>query len=64
LEKMISTLPEEIYQVAMQMLGRIYIIMLQTKDPKERWLKLYQLVPEEDCTDYFKGICREFAKTF
>lgn len=63
LEKMISTLPEEIYQIAMQMLGQIYLVMLCPLTPKEKWSRLYQLVPEEEQTDHFKGICREFVKS-
>lgn len=64
LEKMISMLDEEIYQIALQMLGRLHLIVTQKIPLKEKYQKLYQLVPEEECKDSFRANCRKFAKAF
>jgi len=62
LDKMLDTLPEEIYQIALQMLGKIYLILLKNLPQKEKWTELYQLVQEEERTSYYKTICRQFVK--
>ena len=64
LEKMLSTLPEEIYDEALKMLGRIGLVMFSPGAPKEKWRRLYDLLPEEDQTESFKSACRDFAKQF
>jgi RNA ligase len=62
LDRMLETLPEEVYQVSLQMLGKIYLIMLKNFTQKQKWTELYQLVPEGERTTYYKTICREFVK--
>ncbi|MCX6744621.1 MAG: hypothetical protein NTX82_03815, partial [Candidatus Parcubacteria bacterium] len=64
LERMISTLPEEIYAIALQMVEKLNLTIAEKLEPKEKWQKLYLLIPEEDCTDYYKSICRKYVKTF
>ena len=63
LERMISTLPEEIYLEALQMLGEILMRVCAAEKPRDRWRELYKLVPEEEATPYFRGVCRNFVKS-
>ncbi|MBT6690915.1 hypothetical protein HOB10_01100 [Candidatus Parcubacteria bacterium] len=62
LERMLSTLPEEIYQIALEMLGRTMLLLSTPGTAKEKWRQLYTLVPSEQSTSYFQLICRKFVK--
>jgi RNA ligase len=63
-KKMLATLPEEIFQTALQMLGKIMLALATPGVAKDKWKQLYLLVPEEERTSYFQGVCRQLAKTF
>jgi hypothetical protein len=62
LEKMLDTLPEEIYGAALGMLGEIMLLVHTPGTPQERWRRLYDLVPDGQSTPYFQSICRSFVK--
>jgi RNA ligase len=62
LERMLLTLPEEIYQTALGMLGQILLHLSSAGSPKDKWRKLYTLLPDDEATSYFKSICRKFTK--
>jgi hypothetical protein len=63
LERMLETLPEEIYGTALRMLGEIMLAMSTPGDAKEKWRQLYKLLPLGKSTPYSQGICRNFVKT-
>jgi len=62
LQDMINTLEEEIYDDAIRMLGEIMLAISVPGKPQDKWRKLYNVVPPEKSTDYFRGICRKFVK--
>jgi hypothetical protein len=69
-QRMIDTLPEEIYDEALRMLGRIAIALSQStvrqdkkRRMKEQWTALYSLEQGENATAYFKSVCRDYVKS-
>lgn len=62
LKRMIDTLPEEIYNSALEMLGRMLLAVADTESDKEKHKNLYELLPPDQQTPYAKGVCREFVK--
>ncbi len=60
LHRMLSTLDAEIVTGANEMLGRIMRVLFMSGTIKERRQYLYGLVPPEQSTQYYRGICREF----
>ncbi len=62
-KKMLLTLPEEIHDTAMRMLGEILILLSTPGEPKDRWRALYTL-EGDNASNTFKNTCREFVKTF
>jgi len=58
LQRMLDTLPEEIYNTALRMVGQIFVTMT----PQEKWRRLYDILPENQSTAYYQGVCREFVK--
>lgn len=64
LDKMIKNLDSEIIAKAHEMLGRILRVQFMPNitpaDLKARRAYLYSLVPPEESTTYYRGICREF----
>lgn len=63
LDRMIDTLPEEIYGNALEMLGEMLLAVSKGKTQKESWQQLYSLVPEDKQTPSFKEACRNFVKS-
>ena len=61
LEKMLLTLPAEIYATALNMLGEILLRISVGGTPKDRWRRLYDL-PHTTGDTYFQGLGREFVK--
>lgn len=62
MEKMLLTLDEEIYNIALQMLGQMFLRVSTPGTLREKWQRLYGLVDEDDQTSYFKDSCRKFVK--
>jgi RNA ligase len=62
LEKMIKNLPEEVYDRAAQMVDDITQAAAAQGTEKERRERLYRLVPSEESTQYYRGICRKLLK--
>ncbi len=65
LDRMIKNLPEEIYAKAQEMmkaLRRVQSRPFAKFSEKEKRQYLYDLVPKEKSTSYYRGICREFLK--
>jgi len=60
LEKMLATLPEEIYDTAMNMLGKILMDVSSPGTLQQKWTKLYGLNPTG--SSYYKQTCRTFVK--
>ncbi len=64
LDRMIKNLDSEIIAKAHEMLGRILRVQFMPNmtpaDLKARRNYLYSLVPPEESTQYYRGICREF----
>jgi hypothetical protein len=63
LQRMLDTLPEEIYKIALEMLGQIMLHVSVPGTPKDKWRKLYEVMPPDQATAYFKTVCRNFVKT-
>lgn len=63
-ERMLSTLPEEILDTAHKMLGQILLAVASPGTLKDKWRRLYALVPQEERTSYFESVCRDFVKGF
>jgi len=63
-ERMLSTLSEEILDTAHKMLGRILLAVAAPGTLKDKWRRLYALVPEEERSSYFESVCRDFVKGF
>ncbi len=63
LQKMLETLPEEIYGVALRMLGDILLAFSVPGDAQTKWRSLYTLLPEEERTANFQTVCRSFARS-
>lgn len=63
LEKMIQNLPEEVYDRASDMVKAINKALAAPGTEKERRQRLYGLVPPEESTQYYRGICRKLIKT-
>jgi len=63
LEQMLATVEEEAYMATLEKLGRIMLALSTKGDAKDKWRELYKIVPPEESTPYFKGICREFVKS-
>ena len=63
LERMLDTLPEEIYGVALKMLGEIMMAVATPGSQKIKWQALYNLQPEEKRTSYYRGVCRKFLSS-
>lgn len=61
LEKMLLTLPEEIYSTALNMLGEIMLRISAPGSLKDKWRRLYDL-PHTTGDSHFQGICRNFVK--
>ena len=62
LQRMLDTLPEELYETALRMVGQIFVTMNGTGTPQEKWRRLYEILPEDQSTAYYQGVCREFVK--
>lgn len=62
LQKMLAVLPEEIYGTALRMLGEILLAFSTPGTEKDRWRALYDLLPPEGQTSYFKSVCRRFSR--
>jgi len=62
LKRMLDTLPEEIYPIGLQMLGEILLAFSVSGTAKEKWMSLYNLMPNGQATDYYKNICRQFVR--
>lgn len=62
LEKMLLTLPEEIYNTALTMLGEIMLRISAPGSLKDKWRRLYDL-PHDTGDSYFQEVCRNFVKT-
>ena len=60
LEKMLLTLPEEIYDTALRMLGEIMLRISTPGEKKDKWRRLYDL-PHTTSDEHFKGICRKLV---
>lgn len=60
----VALLDEENIATALQMLGKILLYASAGKTPQERWRSLYNIVPPEERTPYFKGRCRLFVQSF
>lgn len=63
LEKMLSTLDEEIRDTALQMLGEIMLALSHPGTDRQKWQRLYSLVDPDDQTSYFQQVCRNFVKS-
>ncbi len=61
LDKMLSTLDEEVVVTANELLGRILRVLFM-KELKEKRRHLYALVPAEQNTPYFRGICNKLIR--
>lgn len=61
LDRMLNTLDEEVVSFAHEMLGRIMRVQFMCTDRKVRCQYLYNIVPPETSTAYYKGICRKFV---
>lgn len=61
LEKMLLMLPEEIHDIALNMLGEIMLRVATPGSTKDRWRRLYDL-PHETSDNYFQSVCRQFVK--
>ena len=62
LERMLETLPEEIYGTALNMLGEIMLLFYPSGTPTQRWRRLYGLLSGDESTSYFQSVCRQFVK--
>lgn len=62
LDRMIKTLPEEIYATAVRMSEELDAILAEKIDAKAKAQKLHHLVPEEERVSYYKTVCRECIK--
>lgn len=60
LQKMLETLPEEIFATALRMLGEILLAASVPGDAKAKWRALYALDPEG--SSYFQSVCRAYVK--
>lgn len=63
LQKMLDTLDEELMGTALQMLGRLLYVASAPGKKKDKWRKLYELVPADNRTSSFEATCREFVKS-
>lgn len=55
-------LDEEIIGNAKQMLGEIMVALSVPGAARDKWKRLYNLVPPEENTSYYQSICRQFVK--
>jgi len=62
-ERMIKNLDYEVLARANEMLGRIMRAQLMPGDAKAKARYLHGLVPPEECTAYYRTVCREFVRS-
>lgn len=62
LRRMVETLPEEVRPEAERMLGQILLALSGEGTERERHKRLYDLLPADEQTSYFKQVCRQLAK--
>ncbi len=62
LDRMIKNLDFEVLSRAHEMLGRIDRVRYMDADAKARARYLHGLVPPEECTAYYKDVCRAFLR--
>ena len=62
LEKMTVNLPEEVRAKAQAMIADILNVRNVAGTEKERRQYLYELVPPEESTQYYRGLCRQVLK--
>ncbi|OGN28750.1 MAG: hypothetical protein A3A33_03135 [Candidatus Yanofskybacteria bacterium RIFCSPLOWO2_01_FULL_49_25] len=61
-ERMLGTLPEEIYDAALRMMGEIMLSVSAGGTMQEQWRRLYLLELGEKRTASFEQACRKFVK--
>jgi len=59
-EKRFGDLPGEVQLLAQGVSRELFAVRDLPGDKKAKWNYLYNLVPEEERTDYHRGICRKF----